>query len=174
MKNNNPFQSHLYKYNNNSNLVSRYELLVQDLSAQIVAVIFFLVIRVLLSDGKPSFHPTREKIISLWPFEMVSCIVFLYKSLNSFIYYLDKQELQTDNINVVPNFSFKKSETHHGWCFIRTKEEFGQGIQSFVNVHNSFFADLEEALLLIFNRISSSGLFQVAYCNDVKTYHTFK
>ena len=48
---------------------------------------------------------------------MISSIVFYkyyYKSLNSFIYYLDKQELQADNVNVVPNFCFKKSETHYG------------------------------------------------------------
>lgn len=68
-------------------------------------------------------------IIASWLFDIANFVLIFIillsnqlRSPNSFIYYVDKGESQKDNVNVVPNFSYKKTETHHGSCFISAIE----------------------------------------------------
>lgn len=91
-----------------------------------MAVTFFFLeyVLLLLLDSKPSFNHNCLMAFDIANFVLIFIILLSnqLRSPNSFIYYVDKGESQKDNVNVVPNFSYKKTETHHGSCFISAIE----------------------------------------------------
>ena len=91
-----------------------------------MVVIFFLLVSL---DGKPSFYPSGKPVNNYLHCQLCIDFIIYYLIFYSFICYLDKEESQKDNVYVVSNFSYKKTETLRGSCFIySTIEEFGRRI----------------------------------------------